>query len=369
MRVAMVCPYSLSIPGGVQGQAVGLARQLRARGHDVTLVAPDDDQPLGESAGTLVVGRSVGVRSNGSVAPLALSPRAALRATRGLAAGRFDVVHLHEPLAPAIGYGALLASRSPLVGTFHRAGGSGAYRALGPIARWAARRLGARVAVSDEARDTAREALGGSFEVLFNGVELERFSSATPTPTQGPTVLFLGRHEPRKGLDVLLAAFEQLEEPATLWVAGDGPRTEALRRRHPASARLEWLGRLDDGAVAARLAGAHVLCAPSLNGESFGMVLVEALAARTAVVASDLAGYRTASAGCATLVPPGDVVALRNALGQALTDARHAIRSASPEALEAGTRRAVAVSMGRLATCYLDIYRGLLEHPTSLSDQ
>ena len=107
--------------------------------------------------------------------------------------------------------------------------------------------------------------------MLFNGVEVERFTSAVPTPTDRPTVFFLGRHEQRKGLDVLLEAFERVPEPATLWVAGQGPMTESLRRRYPGSGRIAWLGRLDDGEVAARLVGAHVLCAPSRHGESFGI--------------------------------------------------------------------------------------------------
>jgi phosphatidylinositol alpha-mannosyltransferase len=359
MKVAMVCPYSLSVPGGVQGQVLGIARGLRSRGHAVTVLAPADDRPVGRSDaadGVWVVGRSVSLRSNGSSAPLALSPLAVIRTGRWLAHGRFDVVHLHEPLAPAINYAAIIGSSAPLVGTFHRAGDSGWYQMMRPVARWANRRLRARVAVSEEARDTALRAMGGTYEVLFNGVEIERFASATPTPTGRPTVLFLGRHEPRKGLDVLLEAFARVTGPATLWVAGDGPSTEALRRSHPAADRVVWLGRLDDAQVASRLAGAHILCAPSLRGESFGMVLVEAMAARTAVVASDIPGYRAASAGRAVLVAPGDVGALANALDEAIADALGGTRTASSESLDAGVARAAEISMDRLVDAYLEIY-------------
>ena len=121
-----------------------------------------------------------------------------------------------------------------------------------------------------------------------------------------PVVLFLGRHEARKGLDVLLDAFAMVERPAVLWVAGDGPGSEVQRRRHPESDRVRWLGMLSDDEVASRLAGADVLCAPSLHGESFGMVLLEGMAAGCAVVASDIEGYRSAAGGHAELVPPGD---------------------------------------------------------------
>jgi len=142
-----------------------------------------------------------------------------------------------------------------------------------------------------------------------------------PCPTDRPTVLFLGRHEPRKGLGVLLEAFAALDGGARLWVAGWGPETRALQRKYPPSEQLEWLGMLEEHEVAERLAGAHVLAAPSLGGESFGMVLAEALAARTVVVASDLEGYREVVGDCGELVAPGDVGGLTKALAVTLDDA------------------------------------------------
>ncbi|MGH9093199.1 MAG: glycosyltransferase family 4 protein, partial [Acidimicrobiales bacterium] len=331
MRVAMVCPYSLARPGGVQGQAAGLARSLRRLGHEVAVLAPggDGDAPGGDRDrgapggagdgfdGAHGIGRAVGLRSNGSVAPVALSPAAAARVARFARDRGAHVVHLHEPLAPVAGYGCLLSRPAPLVGTYHRAGGSEWYRALGPLARWAGSRLDVACAVSDAAAATAGAATGRACEVLFNGVELERFAGAEPWPTEGPTVLFIGRHEARKGLATLLEAFAAVPGPAVLWVAGDGPETAALRGRHPPSARLRWLGVLAEDEVARRLAGAHVLCAPSLRGESFGMVLLEGMAAGCAVVASDIPGYRAAAAGHAALVPPGDAGALGVALAAA----------------------------------------------------
>lgn len=356
----MVCPYSLSRPGGVQGQAAGLARSLRGLGHEVALLAPDGAAhgAPGDGAfdGIRSAGRAVGVRSNGSVAPVALSPNAALRVAR-FAGERADVVHLHEPLAPVVGYGCLLSRPAPLVATYHRAGGSGWYRALRPLARWAGGRIDVTCAVSDEAAATARAVTGRDCEVLFNGVEVSRFAGAEPWPTEAPTVLFLGRHEPRKGLAVLLDAFASVPGPAVLWVAGDGPETRDLERRFPPSPRVRWLGLLSDEEVARRLAGAHVLCAPSLRGESFGMVLLEAMVARCAVVASDLPGYRAAAGGHASLVPPGDPAALGRALAAAVAGAAAATGASSPASLAAAADRAEGWAMERLAGRYVDLYR------------
>jgi phosphatidylinositol alpha-mannosyltransferase len=362
MRIAMLSPYSLARPGGVQGQVVGLARALRASGHEVTVLAPagrGDDMP--EAVGEhYVIGRPVALHSNGSVAPVALWPTAAARAERFVRNGDFDVVHLHEPLAPMASYGFVLTTPLPMVGTYHRAGVSRWVRPLGPLAELVGRRMQIRVAVSEAARQTGLSSGGGDFEVLFNGVDMERFESAPPHRDGDgrPTVLFLGRHEARKGLQVLLDAFATLERPAALWVAGDGPATEVQRRRHPESDRLHWLGVLSDEEVASRLAGADVLSAPSLQGESFGMVLLEGMAAGCTVVASDIEGYRMASGGHATLVPPGDAPALARALDAALGD------SAGPAAAvarKAATEYARDWSMETLARRYVDIYERAIE--------
>jgi phosphatidylinositol alpha-mannosyltransferase len=217
-----------------------------------------------------------------------------------------------------------------------------------------------RVAVSDAARETGEQSSGGRFEVLFNGVDMERFESAVPVHDDAdprrPTVLFIGRHEQRKGLNVLLDAFATLERPAVLWVASEGPATEVQRRRHPESDRVHWLGRLTDEEIAARLSGADVLCAPSLHGESFGMVLLEGMAAGCAVVASDIDGYRMAAAGHAALVPPGDKAALARALGVALADVVEGSGQSAPEAHKAAVEHARNWSMDTLAERYLDVY-------------
>jgi phosphatidylinositol alpha-mannosyltransferase len=184
-------------------------------------------------------------------------------------------------------------------------------------------------------------------------------------PEGRPTVLFLGRHEARKGLGVLLDAFARLERPTVLWVAGDGPDHEAQQRRHPESERVNWLGVVSDDEVASRLAGADVLCAPSLHGESFGMVLLEGMAARCAVIASDLAGYASAAGGFAELVPPGDVQALSRALGVALADAVEGSGRSSAEALKAAQAHAEGWSMDKLAQRYVELYRRAIEQDAS----
>jgi len=353
----------------VQGQVVGLADSLRSLGHEAVVLAPADgplDLPRLVPHGVVPLGRSIPVPANGSVAPVTLSPLAAVRAVRAVRAGGFDVLHLHEPLAPGPGYGCLLACGEPKVGTFHRAGVGLAYRALAPAARWAAGRLDVRCAVSPEAASTASGAIGGSYEVVGNGVEIERFSGAEPWSTEGPTVIFVGRHERRKGLGVLLDAWDRLtgEEAAaprsTLWVVGQGPETEDLRRRHRCGPGLEWLGRIGDEELASRLAGADLLCAPALGGESFGVVLVEAMAARTAVVASDLPGYAFVARGHALLVPPDDPVALAGALERGLSDAAAGTGLCAPETLDAALDHAQRWSMQALASRYVGIFEALL---------
>jgi phosphatidylinositol alpha-mannosyltransferase len=207
--------------------------------------------------------------------------------------------------------------------------------------------------VSEDARQTAAESLGGDYEMLFNGIDVERFAKAVPRPVDRATVFFLGRHEPRKGLGVLLDALAELPADVRVWVAGDGPQTAELRAAHAGDDRIEWLGSVPDDEVAVRMRSADVFCAPSLGGESFGVVLLEAMAASTAIVASDLAGYRRVARPDehALLVPPGDAHALAGALRRLLGDA--GLRRTM---VEAGDQRANEFSMDHLAERYLDLY-------------
>ncbi len=351
MRIGLVCPYSLTLPGGVQGQVLGLARSLRALGHEVRVLGPCDGPPPDE--GVTPLGNCVPLAANGSVAPIAPDLPCALRTIRALRDEGFDVVHLHEPLVPGPCMTSAVMASAPLIGTFHAAGESAAYRwAPGPL-RWLAGRLTIRTAVSADAVSLAESHLGGSYRQLFNGVEVAQFAKATPWPTEGPTVLFVGRHEERKGLAVLLASLPDLPSDARVWVAGDGPDTERLRASVAHDGRVEWLGRIGDDERNRRLRGADAFCAPSLRGESFGVVLLEAMAAGTPVVASDLPGYanvaRPGREGM--LVAPGDAAAL----GKALTTVLAGGRGAS-DLVEAGRIRADALSMDSLAHRYLELY-------------
>ncbi len=358
MRIGLVSPYSLTLPGGVQGQVLGLARALRAAGHEARVLGPCDGPP--PEAGVTPLGNSVPLAANGSVAPIAPDLPCALRTIWALQDEDFDVVHLHEPLVPGPCLTALLVADTPLIGTFHAAGSSASYRWAGRALGWAAMRLSRRVAVSEAAAALAHQHLGGSYEVLNNGIEIERFLEVEPWPSEGPTILFLGRHEPRKGLAVLVAALADLPAEVRLWVAGNGPETERLRAATSGDARVAWLGRVGDEERARRLRGADVLCAPSLGGESFGVVLLEAMAAGAAVVASDLPGYATvARPGLeALLVAPGDARALGAALRRVLED-----RDRAGELVAAGRVRAEELSMSRLAERYLACYAAACRGP------
>lgn len=355
MRIGLVCPYSLTLPGGVQGQVLGLARALRAQGHQARVLGPCDGAP--PEPGVTPLGPSVPLAANGSVAPIAPGPACALRTMSALHDEGFDIVHLHEPLVPGPCMTSAVMANAPLVGTFHAAGTSASYRwGRWPLG-WLANRLDLRCAVSRGAASMAGDHLGGSYELLPNGVEVERLSMAAPWPSDGPTILFVGRHEQRKGLAVLVEAMAWLGADARLWVAGGGPETERLRAATVHDPRISWLGRIDDGERAARLRGADVVCAPSLGGESFGVVLLEAMAAGTAIVASDLPGYAEVARAQreAVLVPPGDATALAVALRRVLTD-----DGLSQALVGAGAARAEELSMARLAARYLERYASVV---------
>jgi phosphatidylinositol alpha-mannosyltransferase len=356
LRVGMVCPYSLSIPGGVQGQVLGLARELRRAGHEVRVLGPCDGPPPEPFVTPL--GDSLPTAANGSVAPLAPDPSAALRTLRALRDESFDVIHIHEPLAPGPSITSVTLHTAPTVGTFHAAGRSTSYRMLGPVLRRLMERIDHKVVVSKDALALVQGHLGGEYEVLFNGVETTEIRAVVPMPTDRPAVFFLGRHEERKGLEVLLAAVRRTKADLSCWIAGDGPDTARLRAEYAGDDRFEWLGRISDADKLARLRGAAVFCAPSLHGESFGVVLIEAMAAGTPVVASALDGYRNvASDGVdALLVEPGDVDALGAALARVLNDP-----SLAAGLIERGARRAEEFAMSRLAAEYVRIYGELLD--------
>ena len=347
----MVCPYSLSVPGGVQAQVMGLARELRKMGIEVRVLAPCDGPPPATFVTPL--GNSLPTSANGSMAPLAPDPSCSLRTMRALGDEQFDVLHLHEPFLPGPTQTAMLLHPAPVVATFHAAGVSASYKYLRSIIKPAAENIAHAVAVSKDAAELVRRYIGGSYEILYNGVELDAYRMAPKHPTTGPTIFFCGRHEERKGLDLLLQAFRQLDDDVRLWVGSTGPDTVRLRSQFGNDDRIEWLGRLSDADKVARLRGADVFCAPSLYGESFGVVLIEAMAAETPIVASGIDGYRNVATDevDALLVEPGDVDALAEALQRILTE------PGLPALLrKAGAHRAEDFSMTALAEHYADIY-------------
>ncbi len=354
MRIGMFSPYSLSLPGGVQGQVLGLARALRRQGHDCRVLGPCDGPP--PEPGIITLGNAIPFATNGSVAPIAPDPSAALRTWRALTNERFDLIHLHEPLVPGCTMTSLVLKSAPIVGTFHLAGESESYKLLRGAVKRLAKRIDLRCAVSESAAAMARSALGGEYEVLFNGVDLDRFRKAEPWPTEAPTVLFVGRHEPRKGLEVLLRAMDIVPGDVRVWVVGQGPQTEQLKAKYH-DPRVQWLGRIRDDELARRWRAATVYCAPSLGGESFGVVLLESMAAGTPVVASNIDGYRLVARDQidALLTPAGDVEALAKALHRVLTEP-----GLADELRNEGSKRANEYSFDALATLYVQRYERLI---------
>ena len=358
LRVGMVCPYSLSVPGGVQAQVLGLARQLRRMGIEVRVLGPCDGPPPATFVTPL--GNSLPTASNGSIAPVAPDPACALRTMRVLFDEQFDVLHLHEPFAPGPTMTAMLMHPSPVVATFHAAGESNSYKYGSAPMRAAAKNIAHSVVVSKDALALVQPAVPGEYETLFNGVDLEAYRQSPAHPTSGPTIFFCGRHEERKGLDVLLGAMAHLGPEVTLWIASSGPDSERLQALTAGDRRIKWLGRVEDAEKIARLKGADVFCAPSLHGESFGVVLIEAMAAGTCVVASSLDGYRNVATDDvdSLLVPPGDEVVLADALRRALADSELRGRLTA-----AGAVRADDFSMTALAARYAEIYHQLAPRP------
>lgn len=322
MRIALVSAYDLAVPGGVQAQVVGLARALAAAGDEVVVVAPGTAPPPDiDDLAVVTVGRTYAVRANGSFAPVAPTPAAVRRTRRAIRAAAVEIVHVHEPLVPGPALAAATWAKTPTVATFHRARASRTYILYGHALRRVVGHLADRVAVSEVARSTLWRAVGPcAVGILANAVDLTHFAEVTPAPTEAPTVLFVGRIEKRKGLAVLLEAFRGLSGDLRLQIVGDGPEARSLRHRFADEPRLEWLGQVSGDELARRLAAAEVLVAPALGGESFGVVLLEAMAAGTAVLASDIPGYRLAGEAAAAWFPPGDAVALSRELSELLGD-------------------------------------------------
>ncbi|PWV57834.1 phosphatidylinositol alpha-mannosyltransferase [Nocardiopsis sp. L17-MgMaSL7] len=298
MRVGIVCPYAWDVPGGVQQHVGDLAEALGAMGHEVSVLAPVGDPDHRTPPYLVPAGRPVPVPYNGSVARLSFGPRTAARVRRWIAEGRFDLLHIHEPAAPSVSLLACWAADGPIVATFHTSNPrSRAMAASSGALRSALEKINARVAVSEAARRTLVEHVGGDAVLIPNGVSVRRFAHAEPLPGwpgRGGSIGFLGRlDEPRKGLATLLEAFSRMaphRPELRLLVAGPG---EADLSGVPDSLRDRVVlpGRLDDADKIRAYHSTDVFCAPNLGGESFGIVLTEAMAAGAAIVASDIPAF------------------------------------------------------------------------------
>lgn len=353
MKVALVSPYAWDRPGGVQTHVRALSEALRHRGHQVIVLAPF--ARAGDAGGAVRVGRAVSIPANGSVAPLSFGPVGARRIKSVLRDLAPDVVHLHEPLVPSSSLLALVSADAPTVGTFHAsAEQSNAYRVARPLLERAVRRLHVRTAVSEAARRFASRYFPGDYELTPNGIDVAGFSNASPERiSTGPVVLFLNRLERRKGLDVLIRAMAHLHDlEATLVVAGTGPE-ESKARRLAASLEVDaiWLGAIEHGRIPGVYAGADVYCAPAVGGESFGIVLLEAMAAGVPVVCSDLDAFRSVVADAAATTRTGDAADLAAALRGVLTNPERAAALT-----EAGRRRADEFAWSRLVVPVEELY-------------
>lgn len=331
MRIGMVCPYSFDVPGGVQSHVLQLAEVMRDRGHHVSVLAPASAEAHAQLPDFVVSGgKAVPIPYNGSVARLRFGPATHRKVKRWLTEGDFDVLHLHEPNAPSLSMLALMIAEGPIVATFHTSTTKSlTLSVFQGILRPLHEKIVGRIAVSDLARRWQMEALGSDAVEIPNGVDVESLKSAAPLdgyPKPGKSVLFLGRFdEPRKGMAVLLAALPALVErfpDVELLIVGRGDEEGLRSQAGELAGHLKFLGQVSDEEKASALRSVDVYCAPHTGGESFGIVLVEAMAAGTAVVASDLDAFRRvlADGEVGLLVPVEDPAALADALITVLED-------------------------------------------------
>lgn len=301
LRIGIVCPYDWGVPGGVKTHIRDLAETLTGMGHEVSVLAPVDDdvdvEPYVVSAGS-----TLALPYNGSVARIKFDPKAFARTRQWLREGQFDVLHLHEPLVPGPSIISAWSARGPVVGTFHASQDRGRDQAVAwfmPLFNAALERVSARIAVSEDARRTLIDNFGGDAILVPNGVRVRTYKDAKPLErlaSTDPTLVFLGRvDEPRKGFQVLLAALPAIaaaHPTVRLLVAGPGDAEDLLAELpDDLRARVRLLGKIDEAEKADFFATGDLYIAPNTGGESFGIVLLEAMASHVPVVASDIDAF------------------------------------------------------------------------------
>ena len=370
MRIGIFCPYSWDVPGGVQFHIRDLAGHLIGLGHEVSVLAPaDDDTPLPEYV--VSAGRAVPVPYNGSVARLNFGFLSAARVRRWLHDGAFDVLHIHEPASPSLALLACWAASGPIVATFHTSNPrSRAMIAAYPILQPALEKISARIAVSEYARRTLVEHLGGDAVVIPNGVDVGFFARAEPRPEwQGSTIGFIGRiDEPRKGLPTLMGALPEIvrrHPAARLLVAGRGDEEEAAAGLPPElRERVEFLGMVSDEDKARLLRSVDVYVAPNTGGESFGIILVEAMSAGAPVLASDLDAFRQVLDGgeAGELFGVEDSAALADAAVRLLDDPRR-----RAELRETGCRHVRRFDWSTVGAEILSVYEMVTDGAASVA--
>ncbi|WP_186626540.1 glycosyltransferase family 4 protein [Rhodococcus sp. BP22] len=328
MKIGMVCPYSFDVPGGVQAHVQQLAEVFIERGHRVSVLAPASEETLLPDF-VVSAGEALAIPYNGSVARLRFGPVTYSRIRRWISENDFDVLHIHEPNAPSLSMLALKAADGPIVATFHTSTTKSLFLStFQGVLRPYHEKISGRIAVSELARRWQVEALGGDAVEIPNGVDVAAFAEAPLLlgyPRAGKTVLFLGRFdEPRKGMGVLLGALPSLvarHPDIEILVVGRGDEDKLRNEAGKLGHHLRFLGQVDDAEKASAMRSADVYCAPNLGGESFGIVLVEAMASGTAVVASELDAFRRVlrDGAAGLLVPIGDSEALATAVDSLLS--------------------------------------------------
>jgi phosphatidylinositol alpha-mannosyltransferase len=334
MRIGIVCPYSWDIPGGVQAHVRDLAETLITLGHDVSVLAPGEEDAPGLPSYVVAAGKTVPIPYNGSVARLQFGVVSAARVRRWLRDGGFDVVHVHEPAIPSLSLLTCMLSDGPLVATFHAATVKSRFLAMfDTVLQPFVEKLSGRIAVSQAARKMIVEHLGADAVVIPNGVSVASYANAEPLPgyprdpALGGTIGFIGRYdEPRKGMNILLAALEKLvttRPGLQLVIAGRGEEAD-FREELPASLRdsVVMLGMVSEEQKASLLRSVDVYVAPNTGGESFGIILLEAMSARTPIVASDLDAFRRVldDGRAGVLFSNRDAEGLATALDRVLSD-------------------------------------------------